>query len=124
MAPRPANAKLKEDALYLVAGGFGGLGRIIVQWLATRGARKIVIISRSPVNLDKQDFIDDMRIRHGVVILARTCDIAKQEEVESMLAGLASQGPVSGLIQSTMILQVSAAKLDLIARQLNRRSEI
>lgn len=92
--------------MYLVAGGFGGLGRTIVQWLASRGARKIVITSRSPVDADKQDFIDDVMSRHGVLVLARTCDIAKSGEVKNMLASVASEGPVNGLIQSTMILQV------------------
>lgn len=34
---------------YLIAGGLGGFGMEVVQWLALRGCKKMVITSRSGV---------------------------------------------------------------------------
>lgn len=39
--------KLLPDATYVLVGGFGGLGIRLIRWLASRGARTIVTISRS-----------------------------------------------------------------------------
>ena len=44
-----ANTKSWFDAnkVYILVGGLGGLGLEVAYWLATRGARKLVLVSRS-----------------------------------------------------------------------------
>lgn len=44
-----ATRRLWFDAnkVYILVGGLGGLGQEIAYWLVTRGARKIVLVSRS-----------------------------------------------------------------------------
>lgn len=37
----------RSDATYLLTGGLGGLGRSVSTWLAERGARHFVFLSRS-----------------------------------------------------------------------------
>jgi myxalamid-type polyketide synthase MxaE and MxaD len=38
--------RLRGDAVYLVTGGFGGLGSLTARWMAERGARHIVLLGR------------------------------------------------------------------------------
>ncbi|WP_264990602.1 type I polyketide synthase, partial [Mycobacterium kiyosense] len=44
---RPFPTKLTPDATYVVTGGTGALGRIVVRYLAERGARHIALLGRS-----------------------------------------------------------------------------
>ncbi|KAM0212330.1 hypothetical protein ACHAQI_004728 [Fusarium lateritium] len=41
------NIRLDPCASYLLVGGFGGLGRVLAVWLAERGAKSLVFLSRS-----------------------------------------------------------------------------
>ena len=40
---------LRSDAAYLITGAFGGVGREVAQWLVREGARRLVLIGRSPL---------------------------------------------------------------------------
>jgi len=44
-----ANAKSWFDAnkVYILVGGLGGLGLEVAYWMVTRGAKKLVLVSRS-----------------------------------------------------------------------------
>ncbi|MEO8152055.1 MAG: type I polyketide synthase [Rhizobacter sp.] len=45
-APACEPVSFKADATYLVTGGFGGLGLVVAQWMAERGARHIALLGR------------------------------------------------------------------------------
>jgi hypothetical protein len=38
---------VKSDASYVLAGGYGGLGRSLARWMASGGATSLIILSRS-----------------------------------------------------------------------------
>jgi len=40
---------IREDGWYLVTGGLGGVGLVVAEWLADLGARRLVLIARSPL---------------------------------------------------------------------------
>ncbi|MEU5372523.1 amino acid adenylation domain-containing protein [Streptomyces sp. NPDC005951] len=46
---RPLPLRLRTDGSYLVTGAFGALGRLLCRTLARRGARRIVLVGRTPV---------------------------------------------------------------------------
>ncbi|MET8838696.1 amino acid adenylation domain-containing protein [Streptomyces rubiginosohelvolus] len=46
---RPLPLRLRADGSYLVTGAFGALGRLLCRTLVRRGARRIVLVGRSPV---------------------------------------------------------------------------
>ncbi|KAL4879273.1 hypothetical protein BJY04DRAFT_229208 [Aspergillus karnatakaensis] len=103
----PSQAQLREDGLYIVVGGFGGLGRSIVTWLAEHGAKNIVSLSRSGAkDADTRAFVESIR-RQGVTLLAPACDIASPDAVSAMAEDLTRYGlpPVRGIINSAMVLR-------------------
>ncbi|MER6359438.1 amino acid adenylation domain-containing protein [Kitasatospora sp. NPDC001527] len=46
---RPLAPRLRADAAYLVTGAFGALGRLLCRTLVRRGARRLILVGRSPL---------------------------------------------------------------------------
>lgn len=55
--PRMHKVQFDPDASYLLAGGLGGLGRNISTWMAARGARHFIYLSRSAKPEEYEDFV-------------------------------------------------------------------
>ena len=106
--PRFEGAKFSSDATYVVSGGFGGLGRDIIRWMADNGAKNIVVTSRrGPVGEESQKLVRDLQQR-GVEIIAPPCDITDEESLLSTMSDVLSKLPsVRGCIQASTILNVS-----------------
>ncbi len=45
-----ATAPVRADGTYLITGGLGGLGLVVARWLATAGARHLVLVGRTPLS--------------------------------------------------------------------------
>ncbi|KAH6632037.1 hypothetical protein F5144DRAFT_620943 [Chaetomium tenue] len=105
--PAPIPARLKADATYAVVGGFGGLGRAAVSWMASHGARNIVSLSRSGAkDQDSQTFIQELSAG-GINVVGKACDIGSAEQIASLAQELESSGmpPIRGIIQCAMVLK-------------------
>ena len=103
--PRPLT--FKEDATYVLAGGLGGLGRSIAQWMADKGVKNLVFISRSG---DKKEearlVVEDLRAS-GVTTLVFACDISDEGQMNDIVKECSrSLPPIKGVIQGAMVLQV------------------
>lgn len=97
-----------SNALYVIAGGLGGLGRSIAKWMAGRGAKHLLLLSRSGPRDDTHYALLDELARDGVQVYAPACDITSQEALRETLAQCAQNAPpIKGCIQATMVLQVS-----------------
>ena len=95
------------DATYLITGGLGGLGRSIAQWMAQRGARNLILLSRSTTrSAAALRTINGLRAQ-GVNVTAPPCDIGDKDALAATLAHCArDMPPVRGCIQGSMVLQV------------------
>ncbi|KAK3292802.1 uncharacterized protein B0H64DRAFT_464367 [Chaetomium fimeti] len=105
--PAPIPARLKADATYAVVGGFGGLGRAVLLWMVSHGARYIVALSRSGAkDQESQSFIQEMNAK-GVSVVGKACDIASEERVASIPQEIELEGmpPIRGIVQSAMVLK-------------------
>ncbi|CAJ2512279.1 Uu.00g052940.m01.CDS01 [Anthostomella pinea] len=102
---RPEPVQLHSDATYIVAGGLGGLGRRIVDWLAEKGARHIVIFSRSAhVDSEARSFLDRLGSSR-VTVRVDKCDVTSEDSLDRALANLRDTMPrIRGLIQAAMVL--------------------
>lgn len=98
--------QVDRDVVYLLVGGFGGLGRSISTMLVDHGARKLCFLSRSGGrSAEAQKLIQDLRMRQ-VQVQAYACDIADEEAIVNALARCSRElGPVRGVIQCAMLLR-------------------
>ena len=51
---RPLPPRLRQDGAYLVTGAFGALGRLLCRTLARRGARRLILVGRTPLPAREQ----------------------------------------------------------------------
>jgi NAD(P)-dependent dehydrogenase (short-subunit alcohol dehydrogenase family) len=74
-------------------------------WMVSKGAKNIVLLSRSGELKGKaKDQIDALNAA-GAAIVARRCDVADRSDVEQLIAtGLNDFPPVRGLVHGAMVL--------------------
>jgi phthiocerol/phenolphthiocerol synthesis type-I polyketide synthase D len=95
-----APAIVRRDGAYLVSGGLGGLGLVLVRWLAERGAARVVLLGRSAPSADAEHELSQARALGTEVVVVRG-DIAEQEAVERAVAALCAGGArPSGVIHA------------------------
>ncbi len=106
MTNRPSYM-LDPHATYLVAGGLGGLGRGVARWLVQRGARYLILLSRSgPRTPEAHELLSELA-REGVHVETPACDVTSRTTLRSVLASCSDRmPPVKGCIQASMVMTV------------------
>ncbi|KAI1326775.1 putative polyketide synthase [Xylariaceae sp. FL0255] len=106
--PAQVDYQLCGDATYVVAGGLGGLGRSIARWLVSRGARNLLLLSRSgPRTPEAHDLIRELAEKH-VRCETPPCNVAGRSSLRSVLAACRSRlPPIQGCIQAAMVMRES-----------------
>ncbi|KAI1740420.1 lovastatin nonaketide synthase [Xylaria scruposa] len=97
-----------KDATYIIGGGLGGIGRSIARWMVTRGARNLILPSRSGVNTDTAKLFVNELEQQGICIATPKVNLADHQELESVLQGLTKEmPPIRGCIQCATVLRDS-----------------
>lgn len=95
-----------KDAIYLITGGLGGLGRAMAVWMDGKGARHLVLLSRNGPRSPAAFEVVAQLQQQGVEVVAPRCDVSSQSQLESVLGDCSrSMPPVKGCIQATMQLE-------------------
>ncbi|XP_044723776.1 KR domain-containing protein [Hirsutella rhossiliensis] len=97
-----------EHATYLIAGGLGGLGRSMMKWMAQKGAKHLVVPTRSGIaSQEAADVVDELG-KQGVRVLTPTCDVSSAQCLAEALENCnATMPPIRGCINAAMVLQDS-----------------
>ncbi len=93
--------RFDPGAAYLLTGGLGGLGKSTATWMAERGARSIVFLSRSAGKSgDDQDFLRELESIgcQGIAVAGRVDDMV---DVQRAIA--AAPVPIRGVIHLAMV---------------------
>ncbi|KAB8360847.1 hypothetical protein FH972_024581 [Carpinus fangiana] len=104
-AQKSASDMLKADASYLLIGGTGGLGRSMTKWLASKGAKNIILVSRSATVSERVQALMDELAPQGVKIVVRPCDVADAASVKKLVSNCADLPPIRGVVQGAMVLR-------------------
>lgn len=97
-----------NDASYLIAGGLGGIGRSIARWLVRRGAKNLLLLSRSgPQGKEGAiALLNEMR-ENRIHVECPVCDIADARALPSVLRQYSeTMPPIKGCFQASMVLRV------------------
>jgi len=101
----PKKLELKANASYLVTGGLGGFGLKTAQWLVSKGARNLVLISRSgPASEEAQSAIAQIK-KEGVKVYAASCDVTDKEALSTLLADITTNlPPLKGIVHAATVI--------------------
>lgn len=108
----------REDATYIVTGGTGGLGLQVARWLGERGAKHIVLFSRTPLpSRDAWDATTDPALRErievvremesaGIDVSVESVDVTDEAQLHAFLNAHARSGlpPIRGVIHAAGVL--------------------
>lgn len=80
----------------------------MAKWMSTKGARNIVLVSRSGSVNDKLESLIHELASHGTQIFVKACDVSSRADVERLVdVELVHLPPVRGLVHGAMVLRVS-----------------
>ena len=103
---RKSSYTFDENATYLIAGGFWGLGRSAARWMVRHGARHLILVSRSgPKTEAAKELLVELRTS-GVHIEMPIWDVSSAESLSAALQKCEAMPIVKGCIQATMVLKV------------------
>lgn len=106
--PRTPKVNVSADATYFVA-GLGGICREIGRWLAEKGAKHLVFLSRSAASGEgNKAFAEDVRRVYGAEVRAFDCDVGNKNALAAVLEQCRDMPPVKGCVTGAMVLDVSS----------------
>ncbi len=92
------------EGIHIVIGGVGGFGLAAARWLADRGARHLVLASRSG-RLGEEAALDVATLESsGVSVRVATVDVADFASLRRMLLDIGQTGRIKGIVNAAMIL--------------------
>lgn len=98
--------RFAPDCSYVVAGGFGGLGRGILHWMARRGARHLIVFSRSGPRTQAARSVLRSLEELGVSVVTPSVDISNLNALEKCVVELRKKmPPIRGCVQATVALR-------------------
>ncbi|KAI1776279.1 hypothetical protein F4818DRAFT_375622 [Hypoxylon cercidicola] len=106
---KQVQVQLRPDATYIIPGGMGGLGRSLLKWMASKGARYLVATSRSGAKDPRAKQVLEELSQLGVKAKAFAADIGSIEQCQTVLKQMAEEGfpPIRGAVIMAMNVQDS-----------------
>ncbi|HET6735053.1 type I polyketide synthase [Mycobacterium sp.] len=96
-----APLELRGDASYLVTGGLGSIGLEIAGYLASHGAKHLVLTSRRAPSEAAQQRIDALNEQHGCEFLVVAGDVADAHDVARLLSTVEAElPPLAGIVHA------------------------
>lgn len=95
------------NATYVISGGLGGLGRSMAQWMANRGAKHLILLSRSGATRDSAKELVEGLEAANVKVATPPCDVSDMDSLTQVLNECLTDMPsIKGCIQGSMVLKV------------------
>ncbi|KAG6362703.1 hypothetical protein INS49_007796 [Diaporthe citri] len=102
-----SHAYFDPGARYVLVGGLSGFGRSMVRWMVGRGARDIIVWSRSgATNLSREAaaLSDELKLQ-GVSVRAVACDVSDRDQVMRAMGEASSGTTVRGVFNFAVSYQ-------------------
>lgn len=96
---------MNPDKTYVLVGGLGGFGLELANWMIFRGAKKIVLTSRSGIKTGYQSICIRRWRESGVKVLISTADATTDKGARRLLTEASQLGPVGAVINLAAVLR-------------------
>ncbi|XP_063924547.1 fatty acid synthase-like [Zophobas morio] len=90
---------------YVVIGGLGGVGLELGDWLVLRGARKLVLTSRSGIQTGYQQQRIQIWTTYGIEVKISMKDVTTQRGCEDLINEATELGPVDAIFNLAVVLK-------------------
>lgn len=111
LQPLPASlagtVRFDPAASYIVTGAFGGIGLALLEWMAARGARTLVLCGRSAPSAQAEAVLQRLR-DDGVALQVQLGDVAQAEHVQAMVGAAQVLGPLKGVMHAAGVVADAA----------------
>ena len=94
---------LNSDGAYLITGGLGSLGLQVAQWLASKGAKHLILVGRSQPKPEAQKVIDQLT-KQGITVKIAQADITDYDALAQIFNNNNSLSQLKGVIHAAGIL--------------------
>lgn len=96
--------RFSQEKTYIITGGLGGLGRSLAIWMASRGAKRIVLMTRSTSSAaNSKGFLEKLRA-YGCLGSVDVCNVVDQADVTRVVSSIDT--PIGGVVHSALKLSV------------------
>jgi phthiocerol/phenolphthiocerol synthesis type-I polyketide synthase C len=112
--------ELTAEGSYLVSGGLQGFGLCAAEWLASKGARQLILISRNgPQSAEARAAILRLE-KQGVRVHAAACDVSNRVQLAALLAETTrTMPPLKGVVHAAAVIDDGLVR-NLDAEQIRR----
>lgn len=98
---------LKENGVYIITGGAGGLGLIFAEYLAAQCKARLVLTGRSKLSDERKIKLDKLS-EAGAEVIYIPADVSISKDVENLIKETKSKfGEINGIIHSAGVLRDS-----------------
>jgi 8-amino-7-oxononanoate synthase len=107
--------EIKPDALYLITGGLGGLGLLISEYLASVGAKQIVLVARRIPNEKTEARIAQLKeLYPELTIKTEKMNVGDEQQVNAFLKKLKNNNlkgifHLAGIVEDGLIAELTSA---------------
>ncbi|MCP4122254.1 MAG: SDR family NAD(P)-dependent oxidoreductase [Bacteroidetes bacterium] len=101
----PLEIKFKKNGTYLITGGASGFGLSVAEWMTTKGARNLVLMSRSGTKTEFEANIVQKMKDNGVNVLIAKGSVNDQTDIDRIFKEVADKmPPLKGIQHAAMVL--------------------
>ena len=111
---------IRRDGAYLITGGTGGIGRLLVKWLLGQGTRCLVVTGREAESPEQTRWLGLMR-ENGADLHYVPSDAADQDGVHRLIRRFGTEWPVlrgvfhvAGLLDDGILLRYNGPRMKRI----------
>ncbi len=114
---REAPFTAREDGVYLITGGLGGLGLRVAAWLVERGATRLLLLGRRGAASESQRAAVADLVARGAEVRVLAADVSRRDELARALASLDPKTPLRGVVHAAgvadpcMLAELTPARL-------------
>ncbi|KAI1124384.1 putative polyketide synthase [Nemania abortiva] len=99
----PSSVVFDPEAVYVLVGCLGGLGRSLAAWMVGRGAKHLAFLSRSGAESPQAVLFVEELLGMGADPQVFSCDVTDCESLSSTMALIRAKFPVKGVIHAAMV---------------------
>lgn len=95
-------------ATYLIVGGVTGIGSVVTEWMLSKGAKTLLLVSRHATTHPNALKLQAQGEVAGCSVHIRDCDVADENSLVKLLAECSrTLPPIRGVVNGAMVLDVS-----------------